>query len=262
MRLQSRSTIRSPKIIGLIPARWQSSRFEGKPLKLINGKPMIERVYNQCSLVESLDKVIVLTDDDRIQEFCEENSIPCLRVDDDCETGTDRCAKAIESIEADFFVNIQGDEPVIDPGSIDLLIKNFLENDSSTNVFPRSEIRIGNAYTEINDDKKLHDKNVVKVVFDKNKKALFFSRYPLPFLKGKSGKFFQQLGLYIYSKDALNLFSKLPSLSLDKSEQVELLRFLEHGYSVEMTKVRDVGLSVDIPEDIKLVEDYLNKLKK
>ena len=116
--------------------------------------------------------------------------------------------------------------------------------------------------SEIKDDKKLHDKNVVKVVFDKNKKALFFSRYPLPFLKGKSGKFFQQLGLYIYSKEALNLFSKLPSLSLEKSEQVELLRFLEHGYSVEMTKVRDVGLSVDIPEDIKLVEDYLNKLKK
>ena len=108
----------------------------------------------------------------------------------------------------------------------------------------------------------MHDKNVVKVVFDKNQKALFFSRYPLPFLKGKSDKFFQQLGLYIYSKDALNLFSKLPSLSLEKSEQVELLRFLEHGYSVEMTKVRDVGLSVDIPEDIKLVEDYLNKLKK
>ena len=130
-------------------------RQEGKPLKLINGKPMIERVYNQCSLVESLDKVIVLTDDDRIQEFCEENSIPCLRVDDDCETGTDRCAKAIESIEADFFVNIQGDEPVIDPGSIDLLIKNFLGNDISANVFSRSEIRIGNAYTEIKDDKKL-----------------------------------------------------------------------------------------------------------
>ena len=106
MQLQSRSTIRSPKIIGLIPARWQSSRFEGKPLKLINGKPMIERVYNQCSLVESLDKVIVLTDDDRIQEFCEENSIPCLSVDDDCETGTDRCAKAIESIEALSLIHI------------------------------------------------------------------------------------------------------------------------------------------------------------
>ena len=262
MQIQNRSTIRYSKIVGLIPARWQSSRFEGKPLKLINGKPMIERVYDQCVLVESLHEVIILTDDDRIQEFCEVNSMPCLRVDDDCETGTDRCAKAIEFIEADFFVNIQGDEPVIDPCSIDLLIKNFLGNDRSANMLSKSGIRIGNAYTEIKDDKKLDDKNVVKVVFDKNKKALFFSRYPLPFIKGKSGKFFQQLGLYIYSKEALNLFSKLPSLSLEKSEEVELLRFLEHGYSVEMTKVRDVGLSVDIPRDIKLVEDYLNKLEK
>ena len=262
MQLQSRTTIRSPKIIGLIPARWQSSRFEGKPLKLINGKPMIERVYNQCSLVESLDKVIVLTDDDRIQETCEENLMPCLKVDDDCETGTDRCAKATEFIDADFFVNIQGDEPVIDPCSIDLLIKSFLENDRSANEFSKSKIRIGNAYTEIKDDKKLHDKNVVKVVFDKNKKALFFSRYPLPYVKGKSEKFFQQLGLYIYSKEALNLFSKLPSLSLEKSEEVELLRFLEHGYSVKMTEVKDIGLSVDVPEDIKLVEDYLNSLEK
>ena len=101
MQLQSRSTIRSSKIIGLIPARWQSSRFEGKPLKLINGKPMIERVYNQCSLVESLDKVIVLTDDDRIQEFCEENSMPCMKVDDDCETGTDRCCLLYTSDAAD-----------------------------------------------------------------------------------------------------------------------------------------------------------------
>ena len=93
-------------------------------------------------------------------------------------------------------------------------------------------------------------------------KSTFFSRYPLPYLKGKSGRFFQQLGLYIYSKEDLNLFSKLPSLSLEKSEEVELLRFLEHGYSVKMTEVKDIGLSVDVPEDIKLVEDYLNSLEK
>ena len=261
MQTQNRKAIRSAKIVGLIPARWQSSRFEGKPLQLINGIPMIQRVYNQCTLVKSLEKVIVLTDDYRIQEFCTTNSIACLRIDDHCETGTDRCAKAIEFIEADFFVNIQGDEPVIDPDSIDSLVNNFLKKDKGWDMFSKSKIRIGNAYTEIKDDEKLNDKNIVKVVFDKYKNALFFSRHPVPYPKGTSKRYFQQLGLYIYSKDALKTFSKLPRLPLEKSEEVELLRFLEHGYPVEMTKVKDIGLSVDVPNDIKSVEDYLNNFK-
>tara|TARA_B100000609_G_scaffold49290_1_gene38172 strand:+ start:4032 stop:4823 length:792 start_codon:yes stop_codon:yes gene_type:complete len=261
MQTQNRKAIRSAKVVGLIPARWQSSRFEGKPLQPINGIPMIQRVYNQCTLVESLEKVIVLTDDDRIQEFCITNSMACLRIDDHCETGTDRCAKAIEFIEADFFVNIQGDEPVIDPNSIDSLVRNFLKKNNDLNVFSKSKIRIGNAFTEIKDDKKLNDKNIVKVVFDKKRNALFFSRHPLPHPKGTVERYFQQLGLYIYSKRALKTFSELTRLPLEKSEEIELLRFLEHGYSVEMIKVKDIGLSVDVPEDIKFVEDYLNNLK-
>lgn len=261
MQTINKQDIRSTKITGLIPARWQSSRFEGKPLEPINGIPMIQRVYNQCTLAEYLNIVLILTDDERIERFCKLNGMPCLMINDHCQTGTDRCAKAVESLEGDFFVNIQGDEPVIEPSSIDSLVENFLNKIYKKRISSSDEIHLGNAYTEIKDYEKLNDKNVVKVVFDKNEKALFFSRLPLPHSQGNSGQSFQQLGLYIYSRQALKVFSDLPRLALERSEGVELLRFLENGYSVQMSKVNDVGLSVDVPEDIGLVEEYLNSLE-
>ncbi len=261
MRTLSQPTVGLDQVVGLIPARWNSSRFEGKPLELINGVPMIQRVYNQCIQTESLDRVVVLTDDVRINQYCASNEIPCIVVESNCITGTDRCAKAIELLDGDYFVNIQGDEPVIDPFTIDTLVRNFIFNDKGRYVADAFNRHIGNAYVEILDDEKLHDRNVVKVVMDKEEKALFYSRLPIPYPKGDFEQYYQQLGLYIFSRKALQVFSRLPRLSLEKSEEVEMLRFLENGYTIHMTKVKDVGLSVDVPEDIITVEKYLNDIQ-
>jgi 3-deoxy-manno-octulosonate cytidylyltransferase (CMP-KDO synthetase) len=253
MRTLSRPTVGLNQVIGLIPARWNSSRFEGKPLAEICGIPMIHRVYNQCLQCESLDRIVVLTDDERINQYCASNEIPCVVIDEPCETGTDRCAKAIELLDGDYFVNIQGDEPLIDPYTIDTLVRTFLENPDHWMA--------GNAYVKMHDDLKLHDKNVVKVVFDVTDSALFFSRLPIPYPKGDMEQYYQQLGLYVFTRESLERFSDLERLPLERSEEIEMLRFLEHDYKVRMVEVTDVGLSVDTPHDLKEVERYINDIQ-
>lgn len=233
--------------VGLIPARWGSSRFEGKPLALICGESMIKRTYDRASMSKKLDKVYVVTDDNRIEYHCELFHIPCIRVDDDCTTGTDRCAIASKQIDADIYVNIQGDEPLIDPDAIDRLLEYYNPN-----------IGTANAYIAIDQPYKVMDNDVVKVVFNSYHMALYYSRLGIPFPRGEDGRVFQQLGLYAFSKERLELFTELPRQSLEKAESVEMLRFVENGFDVQMVHVFDDGLSVDSPKDIKLVEDRIN----
>ena len=254
MRTLSKPTVGLNQVIGLIPARWKSTRFEGKPLELINGIPMIHRVYNQCIQAESLDRVVVLTDDERINQYCESNEILCVVVVEPCHTGTDRCAKAIEILDGDYFVNIQGDEPVIDPYTIDTLVRTFAESPNTC---------VGNAYVRITDYFKIEDRNVVKVVCDDSRQAMFYSRLPIPYPKCDDTDvvdYYQQLGLYVFTREGLELFSQLEQRPLEEAEQIEMLRYLEHGYDVQMVEVKDIGLSVDTPEDLKKVEEYLKLL--
>jgi 3-deoxy-manno-octulosonate cytidylyltransferase (CMP-KDO synthetase) len=175
---------------------------------------------------------------------------------ENCKTGTDRVAVAVDSPlylrnmalkKADIFVNIQGDEPLINPEAIDTLIDHF--DDS---------IGVAGAYTTLEETYKLHDNNVVKVVLDKSYNALYYSRWPIPYNQKDNIVPYQQLGLYAFNRKMLEKFTSLPRGVLEKSEGVEMLRYLENGYNVKMVKVEDEGLSVDTPEDLQIVEAHLN----
>ena len=249
MRSLSKIDRESKLVVGLIPARWYSTRFEGKPLALIKGVPMIRRVYDQACASKKLDTVVVLTDSQKVNDYCAKHEMRCIVVDDDVRSGTDRCAKAIELIDGDIFVNIQGDEPLINPDAIDTLVEKF---DTS--------LGIGNAYVYVNDDYKLHDSNVVKVVTDLNNNAVYYSRFGIPYHKKEETPFKQQLGLYAFNRHVLKMFEELEVGELEKAESVEMLRYIENGFAVRMIEVEDHGLSVDTEEDLKRVEEFLNGL--
>ena len=234
MRSLSKVDNESDLTVGLIPARWNSTRFEGKPLVDISGIPMIKRVYDRACMAKSLDTVVVLTDDERISSYCSKQEIRCIIIEEDCATGTDRCAKALELIDGKIFVNIQGDEPLINPDAIDKLVSNF----------PMSAIV--NAYVKIDQDYKSIDKNVVKVAFDKHQHATHFSRLPI--------SEYQQMGLYAFTRDMLSIFPTMPRGEFEERENVEMFRYVENGYKLKMVLVDDDGLSVDVPADVKLVE--------
>ena len=224
--------------VGLIPARWASTRFEGKPLAMICGQTMIQRVYDRALMSKRLDEVYVVTDDDRIENYCNDNDLNVIRIDNVVPTGTDRIALTLDTLDADIYVNIQGDEPLIDPDAIDKLIESYTLGS------------VSNAYVKIEQDYKNSDINVVKVSFNKDNYATHFSRLPI--------SPYQQMGLYAFSRDMLSMFSTLTRGEFEKRENVEMFRYIENGHKVKMVKVNDIGLSVDTPNDIKLVEEYLN----
>ena len=197
MRTLSRPDRTTNLTVGLIPARWSSTRFEGKPLALINGIPMIRRVYDLACQVKQLDTVVVLTDDDRIVDYCSKNEMRCIVVEDDVRSGTDRCAKALELLDGNIFVNIQGDEPLLNPDAVDSLISEHRNG-------------VSNAYVYVNNDDKLQDKNVVKTITDMNSNAIYYSRL-LSRINKKNNTFKQQLGLYVltYVKDICSLLVEI-----------------------------------------------------
>ena len=233
--------------VGMIPARWESSRYPGKPLELINGIPMLRRVYDQVRMCKNIDTIVILTDDNRIRQYCSANELRCIVIESDCATGTDRCAHALQLCDGNRFVNIQGDEPLINPEAIDKLIE---EHDD--------DIGVSNAYVKVNDDYKLHDKNVVKVITNKGSMAQYYSRLPVPYNQKEETDFKQQLGLYCFNRESLEMFNKIERGPLERAESVEMLRYLEMGFNVKMVEVDDEGLSVDTPEDLKRVEEHLN----
>ena len=247
MRTLSRPDKTTNLAVGLIPARWSSTRFEGKPLALINGIPMIQRVYDLAKQVKQLDTVVVLTDDIRINDYCAKQEIRCIVVEDECRTGTDRCATALEMLDGNMFVNIQGDEPLINPDAVDRLISEHRNG-------------VSNAYVYVNNDDKLQDKNVVKVITDMNSNAIYYSRLPIPYQQKEQTSFKQQLGLYCFDRHMLEIFPNLLVGDNEKAESVEMLRYIENGYAVNMVEVEDEGLSVDTIEDLKRVEEFLNNV--
>ena len=235
MRSVAKIDYESELVVGLIPARWGSTRFEGKPLVDISGIPMIKRVYDRACMSKQLDTVVVLTDDSRRSNYCSKHEMRCIVIEDECATGTDRCAKALSLLDGDIFVNIQGDEPLINPEAIDKMITDF---DDETDIV--------NAYVEVDQEYKLTDPNVVKVVMDKDNHALYYSRLPI--------SRYQQLGLYAYKRGMLDVFPHMDRHENEIEENVEMLRYLENGFVVKMIRVEDEGLSVDTPDDLKLVE--------
>jgi len=238
------------KVVGIIPARYNSSRFPGKAIANLNGKPMVWHVYHQAKKSCMLDDLFIATDDDRIVSVCSEYHLKCLLTSKEHVSGSDRVVECSRQIDADFYVNIQGDEPMIDPITIDILVKKALS-------FDRSDEVVVNCFAKINSVSDIEDTNIVKVILTASNNAIAFSRYPIPYSKDNHSKYFKQLGLYVFSKKALNAFKNMKIGPIEKSEGIEMYRFLENDKNIQMVKVNDDSISVDTPSDLKRVADIL-----
>ena len=241
------------KFIGIIPARYASTRFPGKPLAMIDGKSMIMRVYDQARKVSCFEEVIVATDDERIEKHVVENDGMAVMTSDQHRSGTDRvyeafCSRIPDIDRKDYVViNVQGDEPFIDPGMIDTLSGCFIEPD----------VGIATLIKKINSQKELLDENVVKVVTGKSKLALYFSRSPLPFLRGaelsnwlSEYSFFEHVGIYAYRAEILKEVAALEPSPIELAEGLEQLRWMDNGYRIHTELTDYESISVDTPEDL------------
>ena len=240
------------KYIIVIPARYNSSRLPGKPLLELKGKSMLQRVYEKCKSIVKEDFIYVATDDSRIKDHCDSFNMQCLITSKECLTGTDRVAEVSKIIKADYYINVQGDEPVFNPGDINLLIKSITDNSKSFHVY--------GGYCKIETSEKFFSKNIPKVVFNNKNELLYMSRAGIPSNKIKSFNFgYRQVCAYAFSAYALQIFSSQSNKTIFESEEdIEILRFLELGVKVKMLEMSNDSISIDIPEDIN---EVLNSLK-
>ena len=240
------------KILGVIPARYKSTRFEGKPLTLINGIPMIKRTYTQAKKSELLDELVVATEDTRIVEYCQSEGIPVIMTSDNCLTGTDRLAEVSKKMDFDLYVNIQGDEPVIDPNAISQIVDIYHQYGNEYMVY--------NLYKIIDDMDEVNSRTIVKVIVNEHDEVMYMSRLPVPFSNsGLVQQFKQQIPVYGFTKDALSIFSNHKKTINEQYEDVELLRFVDLGYKIRMSETKVDSIAVDVPEDVKKVERFLDQ---
>lgn len=234
----------------IIPARYASTRFPGKPLVLIKGKPMIQHVFEQASKANA-DKVVVATDDVRIQNCVLSFGGNAVMTSPDLPSGTDRCGEAARLLNLgknDVVVNVQGDEPFITKDVINLLISKF----------DNPQVDIATLTTPIVSELEIDDPNKVKLVFDKNDKAIYFSRYCIPYLRNKEQvkpTFYKHIGIYAYRQQILQELIKLPESMLEKCEKLEQLRWIENGYSIYVSECQYNGIGIDTPEDLHLINN-------
>jgi 3-deoxy-manno-octulosonate cytidylyltransferase (CMP-KDO synthetase) len=241
------------RVIGLIPARYASTRFPGKPLADILGKPMIQHVYERARSARTLQRLLVATDDPRIAQAVASFGGEAVMTSPDHPTGTDRLAEAAAALEVDLVVNIQGDEPLIDPEVIDAAAAPLIADPS---------IPMGTLMSRIADPADLHDPNVVKVVADRHGFALYFSRALIPYARGgqtNEAVYYYHPGLYVYRKEFLLKYAALPPTPLEQTEKLEQLRALEHGYRIKVVETAHRPVSVDTPEDLEHVKRLMQK---
>lgn len=238
------------KILGIIPARFASTRFPGKPLIDIGGKTMIRRVYEQSIQAKSLSDVIVATDDRRIYDEVTSFGGKVILTADHHQNGTERCAEVLQLVgTADVVINIQGDEPFIHPEQIDLLASLFFD--------PQCQI---GTLIKVCDDRSLLEKaSIIKVVVDKHFRALYFSRSVIPYLRNVdiNPTFYKHIGIYGYRADILQEIVKLKTSSLEQAESLEQLRWLENGYKIQTAITTHESISVDVPEDLDRIKALL-----
>ena len=231
------------RILGVIPARFASSRFPGKPLIDIGGKSMIRRVYEQASLSSCLDSVLVATDDQRIFDEVRNFNGQVLMTSTNHRNGTERCGEVLQVMGSkyDFIINIQGDEPFISPTQIDLLAASL-----------EPAIELATLVKKEYDTSLFEDPNTVKVVCDNSNAALLFSRSPIPAAKnpGDFTGFLKHIGIYAYRVDILEEINKLEASPLELTESLEQLRWLENGYKIRVIETREESISIDTPEDL------------
>jgi 3-deoxy-manno-octulosonate cytidylyltransferase (CMP-KDO synthetase) len=242
----------SAKIVVVIPARYGSTRLPGKPLVSLAGKPMIQRVYERARMAERADRVIVATDDERIVKAVETFGGEARMTRPDHRTGTERVAEVAAHVEGDVFVNVQGDEPLLDPLAIDTGVNALLEEPAAS---------VATVATPIKAPADIMDPNIVKTVLDFDGNALYFSRAPIPWVRDTAGKVLarhlKHLGLYVFRRDALLEFPTLPQGDLERIEHLEQLRWLENGWKIRVAEVAHDAVSVDVAEDVKRVEKLI-----
>ena len=231
----------------VIPVRYQSSRFPGKPLALILGKPMIQRVYDGVRKARFVDRVIVATDDGRILEAVKSFGAEAVLTSGAHNSGTERAAEAVHDIDNNIIINIQGDEPLVTGRLVDSLVEALQDE----------EVRMASLMAKVYDLDLLANPNINKVVTDQEGFALYFSRAPIPFQA--SDFFYQHIGIYGYKRDFLVEFAKMKPSRLERLERLEQLRALENGYRIKMIEAPGPTLSVDTPGDIIKVEEFLRK---
>lgn len=234
------------KIIAVIPARYESSRFPGKPLADICGKPMIWWVYNQCKKVEEIDDVYVATDSDIIFNECTSLGMNVIMTSDKHKTGTDRVGEVAEKMEADLIVNVQGDEPLLEPDTIRSAILPFYEN---------PDLQITNLMTKIKDPVDVVNFTVPKVITNKDGIGVYLTRATAPYPKGSIGySYYKQVCVYGFKPEALRFFceygKKYGKAKAEEVEDIEILRFIENGYKVQYIEVESGTVAVDTPNDL------------
>jgi len=262
------------KAIGVIPARWKSSRFEGKVLSSIMGKPMIQHVWERAKESRVLEDIIIATDNEEVIRVVKNFGGNAVYTSKDQPSGTDRIAEVVNPLEVEIIVNIQGDEPLIHHTMIDDLANALLED---------ATISMGTIIKRISEKEDLLDPNVVKVILDRNGYALYFSRSPIPywrkpedvhsvfdihsrsaenFIEPVSKYYYKHIGLYAYTKDFLFAYTNMPKSKLEEIEKLEQLRALENGYKIKTIETLFDTVGVDKPEDVEKVEEIMRRSKR
>jgi len=242
------------QVLGIIPARYASTRFPGKPLVDIGGKSMIQRVCEQAKKCRDLNEVVVATDDDRIFDHVSGFGGLAIMTSSDHQSGTDRCAEVVLKYpDHQVIINIQGDEPYIDPEQISKVIS----------CFDSPDTQLATLVKKVVSEQELFNANSPKVILNKNSEAIYFSRSPLPHIRGQEQKnwlnhftYFKHIGIYGYRADILQQITKLPVSSLEKAESLEQLRWIENGYRIKVAETELETYAIDTPSDL----DNLNQI--
>lgn len=238
------------KILTVIPARFASTRFPGKIIAPLAGKPLVAHAYERACQAKLVSEVIVATDDERVVTALEPLGIPVVMTSQGLPSGTDRIAEVARDSDAQIIVNVQGDEPYIDPNTIDDSIRPLLED---------PDLPMSTAMRRITDPALIDNPNIVKVVCDSRGRALYFSRWPIPYIRDEADRakaascYFEHVGLYVYRRDFLVKYAGWPQTPLEKLEKLEQLRVIENGYPIAVVETEYEGIGVDTPEDLERV---------
>lgn len=252
MKRQKAKSKNNPVVIGVIPARYGSTRLPAKSLAIIHGKPMIQHVYERCLKAKLLSEILVATDDKRIFDAVINFGGNVVMTSKSHKSGTDRIGEAVKNIKCDIVVNIQGDEPMIDPRNIDKAIEPLVKD---------RRINVSTLCFKISDRTEINNPNVVKVVIDSYSNALYFSRSAVPFNRDNiNAEYFKHIGLYVYRNDYLRKLIKLKPSKLELTEKLEQLRVLESGEKIKVIETKIDSYSVDTPADLKKIRKLIQKI--
>ena len=230
----------------MIPARYAASRFPGKLMEDLGGKPVIVRTYEAALATSLFDEVYVVTDSEVIRDTIQGVGGKAIMSRESHDTGSDRIAEAVEELEVDIIVNVQGDEPFTDRKSLESVIDVFYDDD-------KKEIDLASLMTKITNWDEINNPNTVKVIVNKDNFALYFSRSPIPFPRAEdiSISYYKHKGIYAFRKQALLDFRRLPMLALEAAEKIEAIRYLEYGKKIKMVETESTGIEIDTPEDLE-----------